>query len=412
MRSTLLALVVPGSLALLTSSCGGTASSGCDRTASPAADAYTALQELLEAAQPGETLCIAPGTYRVSDGLTIRSQAGITLRGTGASRDDVILDFQDIDISKGITAMAMTDFVIENMTLLDAPGDNLFISGSTRVTIRDVRSGWINRATPGRYSIYPVESTDVLVERTEAFGSSDAGIYVGQVTNCIVRDSTALRNVAGIEIENSTNCEVVGNRAEDNTAGILIFELPGLANRGRGTLVHDNMVIGNNRENFAEEGTTVSVAPTGTGIMLLAVNDVEIRGNTIEDNDSTGILAISFETAELAGLTSDPDPMFDPWAEGMYVHGNTFSGNGQSPATIFTVISGPAGIETIEDVVFDGFVGPGLTPAATFCMQGTGTYRNADFDGMPMMTTTDLGEHACMLTEREPVMLPQDRSGV
>ncbi len=369
---------------------------------------------MFEAAQPNETLCIGPGTYRVSDGLAIRDLAGVTVRGTGATRADVVLDFQDIDTSKGITAMAMTDFAIENLTLLDAPGDNFFISGSTRVTIRDVRSGWMNRALAGRYALYPVESTDVLIERSEAFGSADAGIYVGQVTNCIVRDSSAVRNVAGIEIENSTNCEVVGNTAEDNTGGILVFELPGLDNRGRGTLVVDNIVRNNNLENFAEEGTIVSFVPVGTGIMLLAANDVELRGNTFENNLSTGILAISYATAQLAGLEPPDDPMFDPWSEGVYVHGNTFTGNGTDPAALFTVITSPAGIETLEDVIFDGFVGPSLTDAATFCMQGTGTFRNADFDAPAemQMSTTELGAHACMIPEREPVMLPQDRGGV
>lgn len=401
-------------VALATSSCGSAAPSGCDRSVSPGGDGYATLQGMFEAAQANETLCIAPGTYSINDGLAIRALAGVTVRGTGASRDDVVLDFQTSDASKGITAMMMTDFTIENLTLLDAPGDNFFISGSTRVTIRDVRSGWENRAEPGRYALYPVESTDVLIEGSEAFGSADAGIYVGQVTNCIVRDSSAVRNVAGIEIENSTNCEVVGNTAEDNTGGILVFELPGLANRGRGTLVVDNIVRGNNRENFAEPGTIVSVVPVGTGVMLLAANDVEMRGNTIEDNDSTAILTISFATAELAGVEGDPDPMFDPWSEGIYVHGNTFSGNGTAPAALFTVITSPAGIDTLEDVIFDGFVGPELTEATTFCMQGSGTYRNADFDaeaGM-QMSTTELGAHACMVAEREPVMLPQDRSGI
>lgn len=407
----LLALAAAPS-ALLLSSCGSSAPSGCDQTVSPGADAYAAIQGMLELAQAGQTLCLTPGTYRLSDGIAIRGLDGVTLRGTGASRDDVVLDFQDIDTSKGVTVMAMTDFAIENLTLLDAPGDNLFVSGSTRVSIRDVRSGWVSRTPAGRYAVYPVESTDVLIERTEAFGSADAGIYVGQTTNCVVRDSTAVRNVAGIEIENSTNCEVVGNTAEDNTGGILVFELPGLANRGRGTLVHDNIVRGNNRENFAEEGTIVSFVPVGTAIMLLAANDVEVTGNTIENNISTGVLAISYATAELAGVGGDPDPMFDPWQEGIYVHGNTFTGNGTDPATLFAVITGPAMISTLEDVVFDGFVGPSSTPEQTFCMQGSGSYRNADFDGMPMMTSTDLGPHACMLSERSPVMLPQDRGGV
>lgn len=380
----------------------------------PGGDGFATLQGMFELAQAGETLCIQPGTYRVDDGLAIRGLADVTIRGTGTSRDDVVLDFRGSDASKGLTAMAMTRFTLDNLTLLDAPGDNFFIGGSDTVTIRNVRSGWVNRAQAGRYALYPVESSNVLIEESEAFGSADAGIYVGQVTNCIVRDSVALRNVAGIEIENSTNCDVVGNTVEDNTGGILVFELPSLANRGHGTLLRDNIVRANNRPNFAEAGTIVSFVPDGTGVMLLAANEVELRNNTIEDHRSTGILAISYATAEIAGLEPPSDPSFDPWSERIYVHGNMFANNGTDPVSLFVAITAGAGIDMLEDVIFDGFVSPTLTPATTFCMDESGTFRNADFDapGGEQMSTTDLGPHACMLAEREPVMLPQDRGGV
>ena len=57
--------------------------------------------------------------------------------------------------------------------------------------------------TNGAYGIYPVESKDVLIDSVLVRGASDAGIYVGQSRNIIVRHSTAVENVAGIEIENS-----------------------------------------------------------------------------------------------------------------------------------------------------------------------------------------------------------------
>ena len=50
---------------------------------------------------------------------------------------------------------------------------------------------------------YPVASEDVLIDGCVAIGASDAGIYVGQSQNIIVKNSRAEFNVAGIEIENS-----------------------------------------------------------------------------------------------------------------------------------------------------------------------------------------------------------------
>lgn len=399
-------LLAVGASSGLVASCTSSDSSGCDRTVGPSSDDYATVQQMFEDAQDGETLCLSPGTYTFADGLAFRDHTGVTIRGTGATRDDVVLDFSDLATAKGITVMAATDFTIENMTLLDAPGDNLFIGGSTNVTIRGVRSGWENRSPAGRYALYPVESTNVLIEDSEAFGSADAGIYVGQTTNCIVRNSRATANVAGIEIENSTNCEVTGNTAEDNTGGILVFELPGLALHGSGTLVHDNIIRGNNRANFGEAGTTVALVPDGTGVMLLAANDVEVRDNTVENNGSTGLLAISYTTAVAVGAAASTDDTFDPYNEGIYIHDNTFTGNGTDPASLWSTVL--AGVNPLEDIIYDGTAGRDLAQDAVFCVGGTATFRNLDFANNLLGMTTELGDNACTMTERDPVTLPQD----
>ena len=70
--------------------------------------------------------------------------------------------------------------------------------------------------------------TDVLIEGCKVAGASDAGIYVGQSTNIIVRRNTVEKNVAGIEIENCTKADVYENVATDNSGGILVFTMPDL----------------------------------------------------------------------------------------------------------------------------------------------------------------------------------------
>ena len=50
--------------------------------------------------------------------------------------------------------------------------------------------------------IYPVSSKQVLIEECVAIAASDAGIYVGQSQDAIIRGCRAEYNVAGIEIEN------------------------------------------------------------------------------------------------------------------------------------------------------------------------------------------------------------------
>ena len=64
----------------------------------------------------------------------------------------------------------------------------------------------------------------MLIDSCVAIGASDAGIYVGQSENIIVKNSIAEFNVAGIEIENSYYADVFNNYASNNTGGILVFD--------------------------------------------------------------------------------------------------------------------------------------------------------------------------------------------
>ena len=62
-----------------------------------------------------------------------------------------------------------------------------------------------------------MSSRNVLLDGVVAIGASDAGIYVGQSTNIIARNSQAAFNVAGLEIENCHFADVYNNVLTDNT---------------------------------------------------------------------------------------------------------------------------------------------------------------------------------------------------
>ena len=94
----------------------------------------------------------------------------------------------------------------------------------------------------GAYALYPVICENVLIEACEVLGASDAGIYVGQSKDVIIRNNRVYWNVAGIESENSENVAIYNNQAYNNTGGILVFDLPGLTRYGRKIKVYDNEV--------------------------------------------------------------------------------------------------------------------------------------------------------------------------
>lgn len=414
MQQSLARLVLALSGAALTLSataCGDGRPAGCDQYVLPGDDDTTTVREAIVLLEDDQTFCFAPGTYHFTDELAFSMLDGVTVRGTGTTPADVVLDFSGQEAgAKGLNFTAMDALTIENMTVLDASADNIFVTTSIGLVMRDLVSGWVTRpmSERGRYAIYPVSSTNVLVDNVEAFGSSDAGIYVGQATNCIVTNSLAHDNVAGIEIENSINCEVTNSVARDNTGGILVFELPGLPTHGAGTRIANNMILNNNTPNFAEEGTIVSILPVGTGMMLLAANDVDIESNTIMGNGTSGALVISYDTAAAAGAPSPSDPEYDTETESVWFHGNTFTSNGTDPDdmhdAVRLILTAGGGLTSLEDLIWDGDVAEG-DDAMTLCIEGTATFRNIDAPGGFAGPTTDRTPHNCTGTARPPVVL-------
>ena len=187
---------------------------------SPGSDAQDRLQEAMILMDEGDTLVIAAGYYEFEDGLSLDVN-NVTIKGDGM--DKTILDFKSQKSGAQGLLVTSDKVTLKDFAILDAKGDALKVIGSNGINMINLRTEWTGgpKSTNGAYGFYPVESEDVLIEGCVAIGASDAGIYVGQSKNIIVRDSIAQYNVAGIEIENSYYADVYNNLASHNTAGIL-----------------------------------------------------------------------------------------------------------------------------------------------------------------------------------------------
>ena len=273
-------------------------------------------QEQLIQAQPGDIIEVPAGVHEFTRSLSL-TVPGVTIQGAGM--DSSILSFRNQAQGAEGLLVSADDFIIQDIAIEDTVGDALKINESTNVTIRRVRTEWTRGANTenGAYGIYPVQTQNVLIEGSVAIGASDAGIYVGQSSQIIVRNSRAEFNVAGIEIENSTFADVYDNVATNNTGGILVFDLPNLpVQGGQATRVFNNEIYGNNTENFAPEGNIVGNVPPGTGLLVLANDNIEVFDNRFSDNKSVNIMIYSFA---LGGRTIE-DPNYDPYPEQIYIH--------------------------------------------------------------------------------------------
>ena len=277
----------------------------------------------------------------------------MTVKGAGMNK--TILNFKkQLSGAQGflVTSNKVTlkDFSIEN-----AKGDALKVIGADGIYMINLKTEWTGgpKSSNGAYGFYPVESSDVLIDGCVAIGASDAGIYVGQSKNIIVRNSTAQYNVAGIEIENSFYADVYDNLASHNTAGILVFDLPDLPQQGgHHVRVFRNQVINNDTDNFAPEGNIVGEVPRGTGIIIQANSHVEVFDNDIGGNGTVNLTIVTYGS-------ETNDEGYDPHPKSIQVHGNRFGDGGFDPdletgelaAILFELSDG-----NMPDIFWDGIL--------------------------------------------------------
>ena len=290
----------------------------------PGPDAQERIQTALLDAKPGDTVQFAAGRYELTDGLSLDVN-NVTVKGAGP--DATVLSFKG---QKGagegllITSDQVTvrDFAVE-----DSRGDGIKSKGADEISFLNLRVEWTGgpKETNGAYGVYPVVSTNVLIDRVVVRGASDAGIYVGQSKNIVVKNSRAEFNVAGIEIENSMNADVFDNVATRNTGGILVFDLPNLPQMGgHSTRLYRNKVVDNDTPNFAPKGNIVAGVPTGTGIMVMANRNVHVFDNEISGNQSTAVMLVSYTR------TFD-DKSYNPLPRDIVVRNNLIGKNGWDP---------------------------------------------------------------------------------
>lgn len=294
----------------------------------PGDGAQERLQEALILARPGDEIVIAAGRYELSDGLSLDVDS-VTVRGAGPG--ETVLDFtgqQGAGEGLLVTSdnVTLRDFAVEN-----SKGDGIKSKGADNIVYHMIRVEWTGgpKAENGAYGIYPVESTNILVDGAQVSGASDAGIYVGQSSKITVRNSIAEYNVAGIEIENSRDALVEHNLVTHNTGGILVFDLPSLPVMGGGNvLIQENLVSENTTPNFAPPGNIVAGVLRGTGIMVMANDGVTIEHNALEDNPTAAILVVAYPQAfddarynplprrVAIGVNVDEKSGYDPQIEG------------------------------------------------------------------------------------------------
>ena len=296
------------------------------------------VQTAVDRARPGDIIEIPYGIYNERVVVDIND---ITLRGIPNDAGDWPIFDGEGKLTEGVIASG-NNFTVGNLHVRNYTDNGVLVEGVTDVHFHDIFAENV-----GTYGVYPVRSTNVLVERVEVTGVDDAGVYAGQCENVIVRDSIVYGNVLGIELENTIGGEIYNNHAYDNTVGIFVVLLPQLTSKiSTNTLVYDNIVEDNNHENFAPEGAIAGIAPSGVGILLLATDNAEVYNNEIRNNKTTGVAVFSLTST---GAFDSNEVDVGPLPENNWVRDNVYENNGYDADQFVRDL----GIPT-ADILWDG----------------------------------------------------------
>lgn len=370
------------------------------------------LVEALIMAKPGDTIAIGAGRFELKEGLSLQVD---DVRVKGAGPDATVLSFAGQTGSGEGLLVTSNRVVLEDFAVEDPRGDGIKSKGSDQITFRNLRVVWTGgpKESNGAYGVYPVSSQHVLIDGVTVSGASDAGIYVGQSQDIVVRNSRAEYNVAGIEIENSARADVYRNVATHNAGGILVFDLPNLPVQGGHDIrVFDNDVVDNDTGNFAPKGNTVAMVPKGMGIMVMANRNVHVFGNRLSGNGTAHVLIAAYPNEY-----EDADYMFVP--RGVYVHDNEYGAGGNAPdGEVGKIISNISGTP-VPDIVWDGvtripeyfsWVRP---ENRVYVSEPRATFINLKMISQMLLPwgwwpDRDASGYAGSLPEPAPVKLPQD----
>jgi parallel beta-helix repeat protein len=312
----------------------------------------TTIQAAVDAARPGDTILVPPGTYRES---VLVSKSHLRIVGSRAAVIDAAGFRTGIRvgtgrISRGGPSPACPPFDVKGFTLSGLTIKHAGFSGVFLVGVDGYHLTGTSYVDNPVYGPFPVCSRKGLIDFNHVVGggsavgpSTDTGIYVGDDDQVTVRHNWVTNYVIGVVVENTIHATVNDNLLKQNTAGIYVAVFPDHPRPFTDDVViKRNQVLHNNLPNPvpADSGDEIGLVPTGAGIVNLGGDHVVIGHNRVLGNDSLGVAIVQ-------NLLAPADPRIEPDPDFNQVRGNVILHNGQHPDPVRAITPG-------ADIVYDG----------------------------------------------------------
>jgi hypothetical protein len=254
------------------------------------------IQAALDAADPGDTVDVAPGTYAESLVISkdrIRLVGHHTTVTPGASPLGIGIFVADVDLSGGgfpppinhtVTGVTVTGITIDGQGKQDI---GVFVFGAANTSLwNDVAVGNTG------YGYFANTSTGTVFANDVASGSGEAGFYVGDSRDAkaALWNVQSFDNLYGIFIRDAQGVSLVGDNSHDNCVGVLVLaDAPGPA----GDVTATFSSFSHNQKACAADEEEGTPPLSGLGVAILGGHDVRLIGNNISDNRPSGDTFVS-----------------------------------------------------------------------------------------------------------------------
>jgi hypothetical protein len=292
------------------------------------------IQAALDAANPGDTISVASGTY--AEDLVIRKD-GVSLVGHDTtlvppSNPDpgvgVGIIVGDVDLSSPdfppptinghiVNGVSVTGFTIDGQGNW---GIGVLVIEAANTSLSDD-----NATNNTDYGYFANTATGTSFRNDVASGGGEAGFYVGDAPNAdaSLQNVESFGNGFGVFVRDAEGVRINGLNSHDNCVGMLVLaDAPGPAGN---VDAHASSFDHNTK---ACPGSDDGTPPlSGIGIAILGGNDVRLDGNSIQNNVPGG------DTAFTGGVVMLPGD-FGTLPTDISFHGNHMGGNSQDFVTL------------------------------------------------------------------------------